>query len=47
MRYKLVSSANSLISALISLTISFIKKFKIKEGQVWNLEEPLPLPVTS
>jgi hypothetical protein len=46
MRYKLVSSAYSLISALISFTISF-KKNKIKEVQVWNLEEPLPLPVTS
>ena len=34
MRYKLVSSANSLISVLISLTISFIKMKKIKEGQI-------------
>jgi hypothetical protein len=41
MRYKLVSSGDSLISALISFTISFIKIIN-KRGINMNLEEPLP-----
>jgi hypothetical protein len=46
LRYKFASSANSLISVLISFTISFIKNLN-KRGSSMDLEEPLPLPVTS
>jgi hypothetical protein len=41
MRYKLVSSANSLISALISFTISFIKIINKRSPSVINSHKHL------